>query len=159
MLHEHFTKQDVIIVLIVVGGVELIARFVAGKLLDLGYFTVQTLFVVNKRYALNISISFFRMLNFGLRPFVSLFVSSLTAVCRLKHFGWRNRGLANGILWSASGISIIVNPTMYRQLIDKYGIDGAMMNVIIFKNRASSPKVIIKMEPLWSWSYCSVYDY
>jgi hypothetical protein len=47
MLHEHFTKQDVIIVLIVVGGVELIARFVAGKLLDLGYFTVQTLFVVN----------------------------------------------------------------------------------------------------------------
>jgi predicted MFS family arabinose efflux permease len=47
MLHEHFTKQDVIIVLIVVGGVKLIARFVAGKLLDLGYFTVQTLFVVN----------------------------------------------------------------------------------------------------------------
>ena len=47
MLHEHFTKQDVIIVLIVVGGVELIARFVAGKLLDLGYFKVQTLFVVN----------------------------------------------------------------------------------------------------------------
>jgi predicted MFS family arabinose efflux permease len=47
MLHEHFTKQDVIIVLIVVGGVELIARFVAGKILDLGYFTVQTLFVVN----------------------------------------------------------------------------------------------------------------
>jgi hypothetical protein len=47
MLHEHFTKQDVIVVLIVVGGVELIARFVAGKLLDLGYFTVQTLFVVN----------------------------------------------------------------------------------------------------------------
>ena len=45
MLHEHFTKQDVIIVLIVVGGVALIARFVAGKLL--GYFTVQTLFVVN----------------------------------------------------------------------------------------------------------------
>jgi hypothetical protein len=102
--------------------VEVIARFVAGKLLDLGYFTVQTLFVVNmfvggicsiifpffrhmginniavqyikkvglfikERYALNISISFFRMLNFGLRPFVSLFVSSLTAVCRLKHFG------------------------------------------------------------------------
>jgi hypothetical protein len=31
----------------VVGGVELIARFVAGKLLDLGYVTVQTLFVVN----------------------------------------------------------------------------------------------------------------
>ena len=47
MLHEHFTKQDVIVVLIVVGGVELIARFVAGKLLDFGYFTVQTLFAVN----------------------------------------------------------------------------------------------------------------
>jgi predicted MFS family arabinose efflux permease len=47
MLHEHFTKQDVIVVIIVFGGVELIARFVAGKLLDLGYFTVQTLFVVN----------------------------------------------------------------------------------------------------------------
>jgi hypothetical protein len=43
-LHEHFTKQDVIVVLIVVGGVQLITRFVAGKLLDLGYFTVQTLF-------------------------------------------------------------------------------------------------------------------
>lgn len=47
MLHEHFTKQDVMVVLIVVGGVDLIAPFVAGKLLDLGYFTVQTLFVVN----------------------------------------------------------------------------------------------------------------
>ena len=47
MLHEHFTKHDVMVVLIVFGGVELIARFVAGKLLDLGYFTVQTLFVVN----------------------------------------------------------------------------------------------------------------
>ena len=38
-------------------------------------------------------------------------------------------GLANGILWSASGISTIVNPTMYRQLIDKYGIHGAMIIV------------------------------
>jgi hypothetical protein len=35
---EHFTKHDVIVVLIVFGGVELIARFVAGKLLDMGYY-------------------------------------------------------------------------------------------------------------------------
>jgi hypothetical protein len=41
----------------------------------------------------------------------------------------KKRGLANGILWSASGISTIVNPTMYRQLIDKYGIHGAMIIV------------------------------
>jgi phosphoglycerol transferase MdoB-like AlkP superfamily enzyme len=39
----------------------------------------------------------------------------------------KKRGLANGILWSASGISTIVNPTMYRQLIDIYGIHGAMI--------------------------------
>lgn len=47
MIHEHFTKQDVMVVLIVLGGVEMIARFVAGKLLDSGYFMVQTLFIVN----------------------------------------------------------------------------------------------------------------
>jgi hypothetical protein len=117
---------------------------------------------INEWYVWKISISFFRMPNFGLCRFVSLFVSSLTAVCLLKHFGWRKswlqhkysikwllllslhhvfpftivnfyfekkRGLANGIVWSASGISTIVNPTMYRQLIDIYGIHGAMIIV------------------------------
>ena len=64
---------------------------------------------MKERYALKISISFFRMPNFGLRSFVSLFVSSLTAVCRLKHFGWRNK-LAPTQIFNKMPPTIIIAP-------------------------------------------------
>ena len=46
IISQHFTKEDAVIAITVIGGTEFVVRFFSGYLLDLNHFSVQTMFIV-----------------------------------------------------------------------------------------------------------------
>lgn len=62
IISQHFTKEDAVIAITVIGGTEFVGRFFSGYLLDLNHFSVQTMFIVTMFMGglFSIAFTFFR---------------------------------------------------------------------------------------------------